>query len=313
MRLVKLSEIFNIEYGQQEYESKRDLPKGEIPLIASGGNNNGHYGYFDIEPKYKWVISIPRTGSICEAFFHSYSCCIDNNCLVVSPKIELSKFQMLYYVLCFRKHKDLYMYGRQVTPNRLGNSSIPAPEDIPEWINDPKYQQFIDKIQNKIKPLIQYKNEKIDTSNWQLFRVVDLFDIKVGSAPSIREAEDNPGNIPYISSSTTNNGIACYTSLKPNTEGNIITITKNGEVGRCFYQSLPVLVNADVAILTPKFELNKNRALFLIPLLELNKIKYSYGRKLTIDRIQKDYIRLPILPNGLINWLYIDDFIVNLL
>ena len=41
---MKLNKLFEIEYGQHEYNSKSNLIKGNIPLISSQGVDNGCYG-----------------------------------------------------------------------------------------------------------------------------------------------------------------------------------------------------------------------------------------------------------------------------
>lgn len=132
---------FDIKYGQHKYHSKRNLNAKDngTPLISSKGTDQGVYGFFDIKPVYKNVISVPNTGTICHAFYQSEDCCIDDNCLVMIPKKDLSIQEMLWFVLLVRKEKYRYKYGRQVTPDRLGNTEIP---EIPEWVNKKPIPNF---------------------------------------------------------------------------------------------------------------------------------------------------------------------------
>ena len=76
-----LSDISDIEYGQGEYNNKSLLIELEtgVPIISSKGDNNGIYGFYDINSFYKNVISVARVGAICSAFYHDYDCCIDDN------------------------------------------------------------------------------------------------------------------------------------------------------------------------------------------------------------------------------------------
>jgi y4mF family transcriptional regulator len=57
-------------------------------------------------------------------------------------------------------------------------------------------------------------------------QVLRLFDYEVGKGPSLREAQEKPGNIPYISSTGLNNGVACYTSIESTHPGNQISYNK---------------------------------------------------------------------------------------
>ena len=96
-------------------------------VISSQGVDNGCYGFCDIEIKYKKpVISVPNTGSIGMAFVQEYPCCIDDNCLVLSPKnsIEISIEGMYFVAALIRFDSWRYRYGRQITDKRLGNLEI---------------------------------------------------------------------------------------------------------------------------------------------------------------------------------------------
>ena len=102
---MKLKDLFIIKYGQKEYHSKNHLDeiKSGIPLISSKGSDRGIYGYFEIKPKYKHIISVPSTGTICKAYYQEDDCCIDDNCLVLTPKKPLTKVEMVYFSLLIRK------------------------------------------------------------------------------------------------------------------------------------------------------------------------------------------------------------------
>ena len=308
MELVRMDELFDIEYGQREYHCKRDLPLGKTPLISSGSKNNGVYGFFDTEPRYENVISVACTGSVCCAFYHPYQCVINSNCLVLIPKQSIQSWQMRYYCQLIQAMKFKYSYGRVVTPKRLGQTEVPA--QAPEWANvdpEPARQAGLTKAQE----LLAKANIPVDTTNWQWFNLTDLFDAEEGKGPSLRDVQENPGNIPCLTATTTNNGIACYTSLKAVYPANVLTLTKDGEPGVCFYQDKPFIVSSNVYVLHSKFNLNKGRALFLIPLIELNKGKYSYGRKLNLKRLSTDKVKLPVKQEK-VDWEWIDEFMKGL-
>jgi len=93
---MSVNDYFFVQYGQKEYHSKAHLQSGKTPLISSAARENGFYGFFDIESRFKDVMSYPSTGSIGEARVHDYPCCIDDNCLVLIPKKPLSKTQLYY-------------------------------------------------------------------------------------------------------------------------------------------------------------------------------------------------------------------------
>lgn len=122
-----IDQLFDIDYGQREIHSKGHLKQGQTLVISSQGQDNGCYGFYDIEMKYnKPVISIPNTGSIGMAFVQEYPCCIDDNCLVLSPKegLEISIEEMYFVAATIRLDSWRYRYGRQITNNRLKNLEL---------------------------------------------------------------------------------------------------------------------------------------------------------------------------------------------
>ena len=119
---MKISELFDIKYGEFNIPINK-LDKGVIPLISSGSVNNGVVGFFNINKLYKNVISVARTGSIGETFYHNYNCVINSDCMVLSPQKALADQEIYWYVLIIRKLKNRFSYARKITPSRLGAMS----------------------------------------------------------------------------------------------------------------------------------------------------------------------------------------------
>ena len=123
----KISELFESIYGEHEINDKSNLSKGKNLVISSQGIDNGTYGYFDKNPKFReYVISLPRTGSIGKAFVQEYNCSIDDNCLVLIP-LKSFKYTIedLYFVCgIIRLNSWRFQYGRQITPDRIGKLKI---------------------------------------------------------------------------------------------------------------------------------------------------------------------------------------------
>ena len=66
-------------------------------------------------------------------------------------------------------------------------------------------------------------------------------------------------------------------------------------------------------ILKPKYNfLNKYVAFFLIPLLNANMIKFSYGLKAKPKDIKKINIKLPVDKYGNPDWKFMEDYIKSL-
>lgn len=301
-------DFFTIVYGQGEYNSKRKLVLVEngTPLISSKGTERGIYGYFDIPSKFKHVISVPRTGTICHAFYQGNECCIDDNCLVLIPKKELSIQEMIYFTMLIRKERYKYVYGRQVTPKRLGNTIIP---NLPQWINE-----LSTKISMTKEPF-HGKNLKLTDRKWEYFRYDNdcLFSVLKGSNIRVRDITHD-GKIPLISALKHNNGLSGMVNADPQYDSNVIVVVGNGNagVGEAFYQPSPFCATIDVNILKPKFKLNEFIAMFLICLIRKERYRYNFGRKWNSSRMKKSMIMLPVDSYGKPDWQFMEDYVKSL-
>jgi hypothetical protein len=124
--ISRLDDIFILSYGQKEYESKDGLKKGKTILISSKGEDKGCYGFFDIKPFYKApFITVPRTGTIGQAFVQELDCCANSDCIILTLKDETLGLTQLYQIATqIRKIKWKYNYGRKITPERLGKELV---------------------------------------------------------------------------------------------------------------------------------------------------------------------------------------------
>ena len=148
---------------------------------------------------------------------------------------------------------------------------------------------------------------KIDISEWKPFAIGNIFDVIKGTR--LTKAHMKSGDIRFIGSSSMNNGC---TSLVGNTENmhpaNTITVCYNGSVGETFYQDEPFLASDDVNVLYPKFNMNRNIALFIAPLIKAISARYSYVDKWKQDVMVADEIMLPVDINGEPDWTYMDEY-----
>ena len=131
----------------------------------------------------------------------------------------------------------------------------------------------------------------LNVNNWEEFRVGDIFRKsrikKFSSTPEIE------GAIPFISSTSVNNGVSTKVNERP-IPGNCITVSTNGDCFDAFYQKDPIDVSSDVEVLYSE-DLNEINAMFFCTLLRQERFKYSYGRKPKKDKVFDTIIKLPIL------------------
>jgi hypothetical protein len=148
----------------------------------------------------------------------------------------------------------------------------------------------------------------LDTAMWKEFIVSDLFDVSVSRDSNLFNS--NIGQTPFVASSSANNGVTGYIDVVPSQKANTITIARNGSVGSTFYQPIDYCASPDdIRILTPKFTLNPYIGLFLSTIIQQERFKYSYGRKLSSARIKKLIIKLPVDNKGFPNWRFMEQYI----
>ena len=122
----------------------------------------------------------------------------------------------------------------------------------------------------------------------------ELFDIEICKNSISKDfALENPGKVPYITTTSENNGIECYVDFLPQYEGGVITVSKDGGNGDAFFQRLPFCGNEKVMILTPKQELSEMQLFYYVTVIRYNKVLFGYGRKCSVARLGELYIPAP--------------------
>lgn len=164
------------------------------------------------------------------------------------------------------------------------------------------------------KPIDKKSSYPLNINCWKKYRLEDLFCFKKGTRLIKEDMED--GNVNYLGAISSNNGvrqrIACQESdlYTPN----CITVNYNGSVGEAFYQKDPFWASDDVNVLYAKewWQLNAYRAMFLITIIRINKYKFDYGRKWTMEKMKESTILLPSKTDGTPDWEWMENYIKSL-
>lgn len=298
--ITAINELFDVNYGQQEYETKNNLDEGQTILIASGGEDNGVYGFMDIKPFYKApFISVPRTGTIGQAFVQEIDCCVSSDALVLIPKKKL-KIEELYQVAFqIRKLKWKFCYGRKITPDRLKKEKIKLE----------KFEGSYTNFEKKLKPKQNKKINIKENKELKLIPLTDLCNIERKSAIP-QNAMDLEGNTPYVTTTSKNNGVSNFVNEKPNSKGKCLTIALNGSVGQTFFQFDNFITSGDNAVLTLKEEYNPYLLFYIGFQIYKQRWAFNYCRKLSDGRLKKFMIPMPMKDNK-IDTKYIKKLVEN--
>jgi hypothetical protein len=313
MKLVKIADLFEVKYGVNleliNLDECEKQTKNSINFISRTEKNNGISAYVqkidNIEPNPAYTISVAGGGSVLATFFQQEQYYSGRDIYILIPKRYFSEIEMIFYAYCIRKNKYRYNYGRQA------NKTLPdilIPEVMPiEW-KELKMEQLNTLI---AKPILN-KGMQLNTKEWKWFDLKDFFDVSA-SRDSLSEDLTEGGKTPYVTSSETNNGITSFFQEPATNKAGTITANRGGSVGYFFYQPVDYMATpVDVRILSPKFKIDPYIGLFVKTVLQLEKYRYNYSRKMGTDRLNEFRIKLPKTTDKQPDWDYMRNYIKTL-
>lgn len=293
MKLVKISELFEITYGNQFDINKMEiLDDSEINFISRSSHNMGIVAkverFKDKEPFPEGLITVTLGGTyLLSSFVQQKPFYTAQNVKVLTPKKSMSELEKLYYCFCIKSNRFKYTsHGREAN-STFNDILIPA--EMPDNWKSLNIEEL-----NTLKKLPVSKNNLLlDSNKWKWFNLPDLFSISA-SRDKLSDDLTEGGRTPYITSSEANNGVTSFFEEEPTNKAGTITANRGGSVGYFFYQPVDYLATpVDVRILTPKFEIDVFIGLFIKTVLQLEKYRYNYSRKMGTDRLREFQIKLP--------------------
>ena len=119
------------------------------------------------------------------------------------------------------------------------------------------------------------------------------------------------GEIPYITRTTFNNGVAKYVDeaeTKEIVSGNAITIA--GETAKLYYQPYDFVVGTKVAVM--RYEaINRENAMYVISTIEKSVFsQFGFSNILTGKKLKELNITLPVTQAGDPDWEYMEEYII---
>ena len=316
-----IKDLFTVK--RPSARSQANYNDGDIPFVASGNFNNGVLKYLE-----------PKKGEILDA----------GNCITVSPIDGSSFYQEDDFlgrggagssiILLYNPNLNLYngyfiatvirtvcrkyAYSDMANKDTIGAEKIKLPVDEtgnPDFSYMESYMKNLElAVSTSLTDLQSAKKSDIsgtlDISSWKLFQLSELFNVQKGKR--LTKADMKDGKSRFIGASAINNGITAYISndehLHPQ---NTITLSYNGSIGEAFYQDEMFWASDDVNVLYPKFEMNREMAFFIIPLLKTAGKRYAFIDKWKKEDMEKSKIPLPVDKDGNPDYKYMENYIVN--
>lgn len=226
----------------------------------------------------------------------------------------LNESRGLFITTLLQKEKYRYCYGRAFIVQSILQTSIKLPttasgEIAWQWIDD-----YINSF-NLSTPITQnlsIKN-KVDSSKWKNFKIGDLFRLEIGKNKSQENLPEGDSYL-YIGAKKSQNGVMLRCGYDSNlmSNGNCIVFICNGQgsVGYCNYMDRPFIGTSDL-VMGYNPNLNKYNGMFLVSVIDLQRPKFSFGRKWKIH-LKETIIKLPATEEGSPDWLYMEEYIKSL-
>ena len=315
----KVSDIF-INKNVKKY-SKSPKEEGLIPFVTSTSTNNGISCYCNLENVCKGnCITVSTNGRCFDCFYQPIDFAVSSDCEVLYPREEyehfLNEYNAIFITTILSLNRSKYGYSNKPKNGIVWKTVISLPVDSngqPDWEYMEKTIKELEKIikEELLKSIPEFSD--IDTSEWKEFKVSDIFINK--NVKKYSKSPKEEGLIPFVTSTSTNNGISCYCNLENVCKGNCITVSTNGRCFDCFYQPIDFAVSSDCEVLYPREEyehfLNEYNAIFITTILSLNRSKYGYSNKPKNGIVWKTVISLPVDSNGQPDWEYMEKYIKN--
>jgi len=206
------------------------------------------------------------------------------------------------------------------------NDEIPKEADFEKTVNDYLTFEFsmimqgreylfeedspAREIKKKVPDVLQ--GDFLKDRQWREFKLTDIFN-EIQRGKRLKKGDHTKGNIPYISSTSFNNGVDGFLG---NITGvrhvqNSLTIANSGSVGTTFYQPFKAVASDHVTNLKNN-DFGTYIYLFLSSIISRLGEKYSFNREINDKRIRGEKILLPVNQHGEPDYEYMAAYAQNL-
>lgn len=308
---MRVDNLFTLKNGNSFELIDMQIDKNsEINFVSRTSSNNGVVGSVEkvdgIEPFPAGTISVALSGNgVCSAFVQTKPFYTAYHVMVLYPKKKLSFSEKLFYCMCIKANAYRYAWGRQANKTL---KDIDLPDKVPSWVVQTKIIPISSKIKDEIN--------EIQVSNWKYFKlggedgIFRFENCKCGNAREL----DTGNDIFYIGAKKNDNGVMKKVAYNEKlvTKGNCIVFICDGQgsIGYTNYMDLDFIGSTTLTV-GRNDNLNKYNALFLVTVLDLERPKYSYGRKYR-KHLQNTKIKLPTTKEGTPDYKFMEKYIKSM-
>lgn len=174
-----------------------------------------------------------------------------------------------------------------------------------------KYRAY---VEARIAELSEYVEiSKLDEKEWRAFHLEEIGTVTSGR--DIYATERIEGDMPYITSGGTNNGVGYFVgNINDTLDFGYIALNRNGAVGKAFYHPSKSLMGNDCRKVHLK-DADKNLFVgqFVALCLSMQSGCFSYSRKLGTARAKRMQVMLPVTDSGEPDYEYMEQYAKNMM
>lgn len=306
------TDVFSYQRGRRWKTA--DHVAGEIPYVSSSGRDNG-IAAFVTPPEFMQVhknkMTLANSGTVGVVFYHPYEFVASDHCMVLSLKDEsvvLDEDLFSYLRPIVESIRTRYNFGREITNRRLDREVLQLPSsdgETPDWefmrrsIRDLRSQVSFREVPGRHTGDVDLREVP-----WADHRLADFFErIQPGRCGNAQELLTDGSDMPYVGAKRNDYGVVRLVD-RPTDERLILPgpcmaliCDGQGSVGYSTYVPFDEFVGTTTVKFGYHSELDVEVAAFLTTVLDLNRPRFSFGRKWGA-RVDDTVISLPTTPDG---------------
>lgn len=328
---VPLTHVFVYERGKEK--NMASLVEGNMPLVSARKVNNGIKGFIGNPSKVIKggnVITLNNDGDggAGLAYYQAIDFALDTHVTALHPRKKITPEALLYMTASISKQHTIFGHGRSISLPRaerlqdmlpVTNSGRPDYTYMSEYVRErrkvllSKYRFYVTRRMVELGNYVEIP--KLSDKRWSDFRIGDLFHVM---RPNARNKNDyEPGDIPFVASGTSNNGVMKY--CRP-LEGEVLDasncITVSPVDGSAFYQPVDFLGRGGAGssiLLLYADGMNLYMGIFIARMISQTCSKYIYGHMGNSKSIKRERLMLPVTDNSKPDCNYMEQYSKNIM
>lgn len=333
-REFKFEDVFNIVDG---YYNKKPpmVDNGTLPFLGATQYNNGVTGMTtknsvrvhdkvggdsinDVEKRFYvgGCIAITNNGSVGHAYYQASKFTCSHDITVVYLKDQVMTKELATFLIpSVQKAGESFAYAKKWRPIRMKRSKLMLPiqaDGTPDWEFMSAFMKRVEQ-ETLLPALRHFKSKKCNQmlmGGGGKIRPYFMEDVvQIINGVRLTKADMTAGSHPFVGASEGANGVTEFVgNINASLDSNVLGVNYNGSVGFSFYHPYEALFSDDVKRVRWKDETanNKYTLLYLTTAITQQRDKYAYGYKFNAQRMKRQIIMLPSLPDGTPDFAYME-------